>query len=301
MLDTGIEKKAVQKSGSYFSFGDERLGQGRQNATAFLEGASRRGAGDPARDPGAGAARPGDLGEAAAHEEGAIEVTPVLDEEEEPQRLTRSTLRRPPSGTATDRACRSTSGWHVPAWRTIVRPTAPMRSSASATSTTPASQTSALRRSPTEATATRRSGHGWRPTASAEVVGEAVGGLRPEIERAAEIVATLGASPERRPGSPGRGSARTRWRRPPLRLRRTGQRCRVPTPDDESPNPETVRFFLQSSVSPIESTVPVSHDFSHRAPRRPQKRPHSQIDIPGTTLGRAPRFQVRYSFGRVSV
>jgi len=27
----------VQKSGSYFSFGDERLGQGRQNATAFLK------------------------------------------------------------------------------------------------------------------------------------------------------------------------------------------------------------------------------------------------------------------------
>jgi len=26
----------VQKSGSYFSFDDERLGQGRQNATAFL-------------------------------------------------------------------------------------------------------------------------------------------------------------------------------------------------------------------------------------------------------------------------
>jgi recombination protein RecA len=36
VLDTGIEKKVVQKSGSYFSFGDERLGQGRQNATAFL-------------------------------------------------------------------------------------------------------------------------------------------------------------------------------------------------------------------------------------------------------------------------
>jgi len=32
----GIEKKVVQKAGSYFSFGDERLGQGRQNATAFL-------------------------------------------------------------------------------------------------------------------------------------------------------------------------------------------------------------------------------------------------------------------------
>src|SRR4029077_4628758 len=36
VLDTGLEKKIVQKSGSYFSFEDERLGQGRQNATAFL-------------------------------------------------------------------------------------------------------------------------------------------------------------------------------------------------------------------------------------------------------------------------
>jgi recombination protein RecA len=36
VLDVGIETKAVQKSGSYFSFGDERLGQGRQNAAAFL-------------------------------------------------------------------------------------------------------------------------------------------------------------------------------------------------------------------------------------------------------------------------
>ncbi len=36
MLDSGIERKVVTKSGSYFSFGDERLGQGRQNATAFL-------------------------------------------------------------------------------------------------------------------------------------------------------------------------------------------------------------------------------------------------------------------------
>src|SRR5436305_15292190 len=37
VLDTGLDKKAVTKSGSYFSFGDERLGQGRQNATAFLK------------------------------------------------------------------------------------------------------------------------------------------------------------------------------------------------------------------------------------------------------------------------
>ncbi len=36
LLDTGIDRKVVQKSGSFFSFEDERLGQGRQNATAFL-------------------------------------------------------------------------------------------------------------------------------------------------------------------------------------------------------------------------------------------------------------------------
>jgi recombination protein RecA len=37
VLETGLERKVVTKSGSYFSFGDERLGQGRQNATAFLK------------------------------------------------------------------------------------------------------------------------------------------------------------------------------------------------------------------------------------------------------------------------
>jgi recombination protein RecA len=36
VLDVALEKKIVQKAGSYFSFGDERLGQGRQNASAFL-------------------------------------------------------------------------------------------------------------------------------------------------------------------------------------------------------------------------------------------------------------------------
>jgi recombination protein RecA len=36
VLDSALERKIVQKSGSYFSFEDERLGQGRQNATAFL-------------------------------------------------------------------------------------------------------------------------------------------------------------------------------------------------------------------------------------------------------------------------
>jgi recombination protein RecA len=37
VLEVGLERKIVQKSGSYFSFADERLGQGRQNATAFLK------------------------------------------------------------------------------------------------------------------------------------------------------------------------------------------------------------------------------------------------------------------------
>src|SRR3989440_4661350 len=36
VLDSALERKVVQKSGSYFSFEEERLGQGRQNATAFL-------------------------------------------------------------------------------------------------------------------------------------------------------------------------------------------------------------------------------------------------------------------------
>jgi recombination protein RecA len=36
VLDASIERKVVQKSGSYFSFEEERLGQGRQNATSFL-------------------------------------------------------------------------------------------------------------------------------------------------------------------------------------------------------------------------------------------------------------------------
>jgi recombination protein RecA len=36
VLDVAIERKIVQKSGSYFSFDEERLGQGRQNAVAFL-------------------------------------------------------------------------------------------------------------------------------------------------------------------------------------------------------------------------------------------------------------------------
>jgi recombination protein RecA len=36
LLDYGIEHGIVTKSGSFFSYGDERLGQGRNNAKAFL-------------------------------------------------------------------------------------------------------------------------------------------------------------------------------------------------------------------------------------------------------------------------
>ena len=36
ILDLGIEHNIVQKSGSFFSYGDERLGQGRNNAKGFL-------------------------------------------------------------------------------------------------------------------------------------------------------------------------------------------------------------------------------------------------------------------------
>src|SRR5512146_3348699 len=82
VLDTGLEKKVVQKSGSYFSFGDERLGQGRQNATAFLkehpdvvQGILRA---IQAQAP------PEQVISARLlpHEDGANDVTPVPDEEE---------------------------------------------------------------------------------------------------------------------------------------------------------------------------------------------------------------------------
>ncbi len=36
LLDLGLENDIVQKSGSFFSFGDERIGQGRNNAKAYL-------------------------------------------------------------------------------------------------------------------------------------------------------------------------------------------------------------------------------------------------------------------------
>jgi recombination protein RecA len=37
LIDLGIEHSIVTKSGSFFSYGEERLGQGRNNAKAYLE------------------------------------------------------------------------------------------------------------------------------------------------------------------------------------------------------------------------------------------------------------------------
>jgi recombination protein RecA len=37
LLDIGIEHEVVQKSGAWFAYGEERLGQGRENAKLFLK------------------------------------------------------------------------------------------------------------------------------------------------------------------------------------------------------------------------------------------------------------------------
>jgi recombination protein RecA len=37
LIDIGIENRIIEKSGSWFSYGDVRLGQGRENAKRFLQ------------------------------------------------------------------------------------------------------------------------------------------------------------------------------------------------------------------------------------------------------------------------
>jgi recombination protein RecA len=37
LLDLGVEKRIVEKSGAWFAYGGERLGQGRENAKQFLK------------------------------------------------------------------------------------------------------------------------------------------------------------------------------------------------------------------------------------------------------------------------
>ena len=37
LIDVGVEEEVVKKSGAFYSFGDTRLGQGRENSKAFLK------------------------------------------------------------------------------------------------------------------------------------------------------------------------------------------------------------------------------------------------------------------------
>jgi recombination protein RecA len=36
LIDLGVEKEIIKKSGAWFSYGEERLGQGRENVRVFL-------------------------------------------------------------------------------------------------------------------------------------------------------------------------------------------------------------------------------------------------------------------------
>ena len=66
VLDVGIERKVVQKAGSYFSFGDERLGQGRQNATSVPRSSIPISCSRSCAHSGGGTDRAGRLGTVAA-------------------------------------------------------------------------------------------------------------------------------------------------------------------------------------------------------------------------------------------
>ncbi|MDO8142735.1 MAG: DNA recombination/repair protein RecA, partial [Candidatus Brocadiales bacterium] len=38
IIDLGVEQQIIDKSGTWFSYGDIRLGQGRENSRQFIEG-----------------------------------------------------------------------------------------------------------------------------------------------------------------------------------------------------------------------------------------------------------------------
>ena len=103
LLDMGVEKGLVTKLGTWFSFGDERLGQGRENARAYLkehadtratlDGKLRAALGIPVA-PGAGTAAAAAAGEPVAVGAGAGTGAPhangvVADRGERPERATR--------------------------------------------------------------------------------------------------------------------------------------------------------------------------------------------------------------------
>ena len=86
MLDVGLEKKIVTKSGSYFSFGDERLRPGTPELECVPQGASGCRPGHPATDSGrrrAGAGRsPARLLPQVGDDLSGLEASPAVDEVE---------------------------------------------------------------------------------------------------------------------------------------------------------------------------------------------------------------------------
>ena len=237
VLDAGLERKIVQKSGSYFSFEDERLGQGRQNATAFLREHPdvtqailqriQAQLGDdqvvsarllPVAEPG----RPGDGGEeegrsgrgrrrgadawnrprSRSRRKRAGEAVPrplgSRDRGRTSARRPRRPGARPPRPLGREPAGEARPGRACPRPRRQRRST---RSSVPATSTTPASPRDRAAH-PRRARATATSGSA--PTSSAQGVvarrrEAALAALEPEPERAA---ARGGAARRRRAGAP---------------------------------------------------------------------------------------------------
>ena len=51
LIDLGVKAGVVEKSGSWFSYDGQRIGQGRENAKTYLKEQSRDRRGDRARDP----------------------------------------------------------------------------------------------------------------------------------------------------------------------------------------------------------------------------------------------------------
>ena len=219
VLETGLEKKVVQKSGSYFSFGDDRLGQGRQNATAFLKEHPDIVQGILQADPGAGTGRTGDLRPAPAGRRPARRSQAGARRGRRGGRrgsdrgglvsrsrgsAIRSSSRRARCSTAIARGGSSTSVSRGPAWGTASAPTPSTRSSASATSTTPGSPPHVQARSQRGDTATRRSG-----TISRGPRGRRRGRSRRQ-SGGLEAEARPGAG-ARRPGSGDRRKRRSSW------------------------------------------------------------------------------------------
>jgi recombination protein RecA len=93
LLDIGIENDVIQKSGAWFAYGDERLGQGRENAKQLLKENDevrervlgdiyeKLGLGAPAAAPAAAAEAP------LAEEDGAEEIPERPVEEPAPQQV----------------------------------------------------------------------------------------------------------------------------------------------------------------------------------------------------------------------